>query len=187
MAHRVERQRTNAAVLPEWVAPQLTQLVEHGAGRRRVAAVEYLPPRTAEHQKRVLVRLDQRFDPLIADKLAMMATDPALVARTEANKVADVRECCSGLRQPINGGDGTGRLTPCRAGAVNLWTVGCADPRLTAQARSLWTSLVRIMQMQTVPGVFFQSAMTSATAGSCGLTGLTRANLSGWARCTETA
>src|SRR5256885_16161201 len=23
--------------------------------------------------------------------------------------------------------------------AVNLWTVGCADPRLTAQARSLWT------------------------------------------------
>jgi len=23
---------------------------------------------------------------------------------------------------------------------VNLWTVGCADPRLTAQARSLWTS-----------------------------------------------
>jgi putative transposase len=27
-------------------------------------------------------------------------------------------------------------LTRCRAGAVNLWTVGCADPRLTAQARS---------------------------------------------------
>ena len=23
---------------------------------------------------------------------------------------------------------------------MNLWTVGCADPRLTAQARSLWTS-----------------------------------------------
>jgi hypothetical protein len=27
------------------------------------------------------------------------------------------------------GGDGAGRLTPCQAGAVNLWTVGCADPR----------------------------------------------------------
>ena len=36
--------------------------------------------------------------------------------------------------------DGTGRVTPCRAGAVNLWTVGCADPRLTAQARSPRTS-----------------------------------------------
>jgi hypothetical protein len=23
---------------------------------------------------------------------------------------------------------------------VNLWTVGCADPRLTAPARSLWTA-----------------------------------------------
>jgi hypothetical protein len=33
-------------------------------------------------------------------------------------------------------GDGTGRLTPCRGGAVNLWTVGCAGPRLTAPARS---------------------------------------------------
>src|SRR5207248_11214541 len=41
-----------------------------------------------------------------------------------------------GLPRPINGGDGAGRLTPCRAGAVNLWTVGCADPRLTAQVRS---------------------------------------------------
>src|SRR5947207_3046846 len=41
-----------------------------------------------------------------------------------------------GLPRPIDGRDGTGRLTPCRAGAVNLWTVGCADPRLTAQARS---------------------------------------------------
>ena len=34
--------------------------------------------------------------------------------------------------------------------------------------------------MPTVPGVFFQSAMTSATAGSSGSTGSTRANLSGW-------
>jgi transposase InsO family protein len=33
-------------------------------------------------------------------------------------------------------GDGAGRLTPCRESAVNLWTVGCADPRLTAPARS---------------------------------------------------
>src|SRR2546421_677349 len=41
-----------------------------------------------------------------------------------------------GLPRPINGGGGAGRLTPRRVGAVNLWTVGCADPRLTAQARS---------------------------------------------------
>src|ERR1700741_1294000 len=41
-----------------------------------------------------------------------------------------------GLPRPIDGCDGTGRLTPCRGGAVNLWTVGCADPRLTAPARS---------------------------------------------------
>ena len=38
-----------------------------------------------------------------------------------------------------------------------------------------------------VPGVVFQSAMTSATAGSSGLTGLTRANRPGWARCTSAA
>src|ERR1700731_4380518 len=31
---------------------------------------------------------------------------------------------------------GRGRVTPCRGGAVNLWTVGCADPHLTAQAVS---------------------------------------------------
>src|SRR6516162_4698270 len=41
-----------------------------------------------------------------------------------------------GVPRPIDGGVGTGRLTPCRGGAVNLWTVGCADPRLTAPARS---------------------------------------------------
>src|SRR6202030_2520874 len=41
-----------------------------------------------------------------------------------------------GLPRPIDSGDGTGRLTPRQGGAVNLWTVGCADPRLTAQARS---------------------------------------------------
>src|SRR3984893_4006922 len=41
-----------------------------------------------------------------------------------------------GLPRPIDSGDGTGRLTPWQGGAVNLWTVGCADPRLTAQARS---------------------------------------------------
>jgi putative transposase len=33
-----------------------------------------------------------------------------------------------GLPRPIDGRDGTGRLTPCRGGAVNLWTVGCAIP-----------------------------------------------------------
>src|SRR5258706_2744814 len=37
-------------------------------------------------------------------------------------------------------------------------------------------SLVMMMRMPTVPGVFFQSAMTSATARSSGLTGLTSAN-----------
>jgi hypothetical protein len=39
----------------------------------------------------------------------------------------------------------------------------------------------------TVPGVFFQSATTSAAAGSSGSTGLTMARRSGWARCTSTA
>ena len=39
----------------------------------------------------------------------------------------------------------------------------------------------------TVPGVFFQSATTSATAGSSGSTGLTMASRPGWARCTSTA
>ena len=37
-------------------------------------------------------------------------------------------------------------------------------------------SFVIMMRMPTVPGVFFQSAMTSATAGSSGSTGLTRAS-----------
>jgi putative transposase len=32
------------------------------------------------------------------------------------------------LSRPIAGCDGRGRVTPCRAGAVNLRTVGCADP-----------------------------------------------------------
>src|SRR5262249_698927 len=45
-------------------------------------------------------------------------------------------------------------------------------------------SFVIMMRMPTVPGVFFQSAMTSATAGS---TGFTRANRPGWACCTSTA
>src|SRR5450759_2093124 len=48
-------------------------------------------------------------------------------------------------------------------------------------------SLVTMMRMPTVPGVFFQSAMNSDTAGLCGSTGLTRANRPGWARCTSTA
>src|ERR1700739_2630017 len=45
-----------------------------------------------------------------------------------------------GLPRPIDSGDGTGRLTPWQGGAVNLWTVGGPDPRLTAPARSLGTS-----------------------------------------------
>jgi hypothetical protein len=36
-------------------------------------------------------------------------------------------------------------------------------------------------------GVFFQSAMTSATSESSGSTGFTRAKPPGWARCTSTA
>src|SRR6516162_8172217 len=37
-----------------------------------------------------------------------------------------------GLSRPIDDSDGTGRLTRCRSDALNLWTVGCADPRLAA-------------------------------------------------------
>jgi hypothetical protein len=44
-----------------------------------------------------------------------------------------------------------------------------------------FVSLFMMTRMPTVPGVFFQSAMTSATAGSSGLTRLISANLSGWA------
>jgi hypothetical protein len=40
-------------------------------------------------------------------------------------------------------------------------------------------SFVIMIRMPTVPGVFFQSAMTSATAGSSGSTGLTRAKRPG--------
>ena len=47
-----------------------------------------------------------------------------------------LRQHRTSLPQPIDGYHGTGRLTPCRGGEVNLWTVGCADPRLTAPARS---------------------------------------------------
>src|ERR1700722_1725722 len=50
-----------------------------------------------------------------------------------------------------------------------------------------WASFVIMIRMPTAPGVFFQSAMTSATPGSSGSTGLTIANRSGWARCTSTA
>src|SRR5438094_4433002 len=39
---------------------------------------------------------------------------------------------------------------------------------------------VIMIRMPTAPGVFFQSAMTSATAGSSGSTGLMRANRPGW-------
>ena len=34
---------------------------------------------------------------------------------------------------------------------MNLWTVGCADPRLTAQARSLWTSRGNAIRFPTLP------------------------------------
>src|SRR5262245_30033498 len=48
-------------------------------------------------------------------------------------------------------------------------------------------SFVIMMRMPTAPGVCFQSAMISPTAGSSGSTGLTIANRPGWARCTSTA
>ena len=48
-------------------------------------------------------------------------------------------------------------------------------------------SFVSMMRMPTAPGVFFHSAMTSATAGSSGSTGLTMANRPGCSRCTSTA
>src|SRR5260370_30200189 len=41
-----------------------------------------------------------------------------------------------GLFRPARASRRTGRVTRWHEGAVNLWTVGCADPRLTAQARS---------------------------------------------------
>ena len=44
-----------------------------------------------------------------------------------------------------------------------------------------------MIRMPTAPGVRFQSAMISPTAGSSGSTGLTIASRSGWARCTSTA
>src|SRR2546421_3202241 len=50
-----------------------------------------------------------------------------------------------------------------------------------------FASFVNMIRIPTVPGVFFQSAMTSATAGSSESTGLTSANRSGWACCTSTA
>ena len=52
---------------------------------------------------------------------------------------------------------------------------------------SFFRSFVIMMRMPTVPGVFFHSAMTSATAGLSGSTGLTSASRPGWARCTSTA
>src|SRR5271166_756963 len=52
---------------------------------------------------------------------------------------------------------------------------------------SRFASFVSMMRIPTAPGVFFQSAMTSATAGSSGSTGLTMANRPGWACCTSTA
>src|SRR6516162_7285970 len=52
---------------------------------------------------------------------------------------------------------------------------------------SRFASFVIMTRMPTAPGVCFQSAMTSPTAGSSGSTGLTIANRPGWARCTSTA
>src|SRR6516165_4342692 len=42
-----------------------------------------------------------------------------------------------GVPRPIDGGVGTGRLTPCRGGAVNLWAAGCAKPAWTPQRGTL--------------------------------------------------
>src|SRR5207244_9933796 len=49
---------------------------------------------------------------------------------------ARVANAGRGLFRPDRASRRTGRVTPWQGGAVNLWTVGCADSRLTAQARS---------------------------------------------------
>ena len=56
-----------------------------------------------------------------------------------------------GLPQPIDGYHGTGRLTPCRGGAVDLWTVGCADPRLTASAVPYGQAGENALRFPTLP------------------------------------
>src|SRR5205809_463104 len=56
----------------------------------------------------------------------------------------------------------------CRAAA-------CAIRSRPGSFGARFASFVSMMRMPTAPGVFFQSAMTSATAGSSGLTGLTMA------------
>ena len=55
-----------------------------------------------------------------------------------------------------------------------------AAPRVRSRPGSFgsrFASFVSMMRIPTVPGVFFQSAMTSATAGSSGSTGLLEAQL----------
>src|SRR5258705_390058 len=49
---------------------------------------------------------------------------------------AQVANTGRGLFRPARASRRTGRVTRWHRNAVNLWTVGCADPRLTAQARS---------------------------------------------------
>src|SRR5712675_1669418 len=59
-----------------------------------------------------------------------------LVQSAASASGARVANTGRGLFRPARASRRTGRVTQWRGGAVNLWTVGCADPRLTAQARS---------------------------------------------------
>ena len=64
-------------------------------------------------------------------------------------------------------------------------TIDERGPRLKIAEQRIFTG--KSWRAAPGPGVFFQSAMTSATTGSSGSTGLTMANRSGWACCTSTA
>src|SRR5712671_4492400 len=59
-----------------------------------------------------------------------------LVQSAASASGARVANTGRGLFRPAWAGRRTGRVTRWRGGAVNLWTVGCADSRLTAPARS---------------------------------------------------
>src|SRR5712671_3805744 len=59
-----------------------------------------------------------------------------LVQSAASASGARVANTGRGLFRPARASRRTGRVTQWHGGAVNLWTVGCADPRLTAPARS---------------------------------------------------
>src|ERR1700724_3298450 len=59
-----------------------------------------------------------------------------LVQSAASASGARVANTGRGLFRPARASRRTGRVTRWHGGAVDLWTVGCADPRLTVQARS---------------------------------------------------